>query len=169
MVCNHRAGRAAQARIRLMSQQHTIRPAAAENQPDIKQLIRDAGINPLGLHWSRFLIAVDSSQTIIGCGQVKAHRDGSHELASVAVAREWRKQGIAGQIIQALQQEHGPPLWLTCMDRLVPFYRPFGFGSVETTEDMPPYFRRASRFFNLYLVLSRGKGKLAVMVWQGSG
>ena len=151
-----------------MPNQYTIRQATQAEQPAIKALIRAAGINPLGLHWSRFLVAVDSSQTVIGCGQVKAHRDGSRELASVAVAREWRRMGIAGQIIQALQREHGPPLWLTCMERLAPFYRPYGFDRVETYQDMPPYFRCASRFFNLYLTLSRGKGKLAVMVWPGS-
>jgi N-acetylglutamate synthase-like GNAT family acetyltransferase len=146
-----------------------LRPATAVDQPAIKQLIRDAGINPLGLHWSRFLVAVDNRDALIGCGQVKAHGDGSRELASIAVVPAWRGQEVARALIEALLAQHGPPLWLTCMDRLVPFYARFGFSEVESAEQMPPYFRRAARFFNLYLRLSAGNGRLAVMVWTGPG
>ena len=149
-----------------MPEEYTIRPARQQDQPAIKQLIRDAGINPLSIHWSRFLIAEDESRTLIGCGQVKPRGDGSRELASIAVARPWRRRGVAGAVIKALQHEQETPLWLTCMDYLVPFYQQFGFKKVETRQEMPTYFRRASRFFNLYLALTRGKGRLAVMVWQ---
>lgn len=144
-----------------------LRPATAGDQAAIRQLIRDAGINPLGLSWERFLLAEDEQGTPIGCGQVKAHRDGSRELASIAVVAAWRGRDVARAIIEALQQQHGPPLWLTCMDRLVPFYEKFDFSAVETAEQMPPYFRRASRFFNLYLKLTGGNGRLEVMVWTG--
>ena len=88
------------------------------------------------------------------------------ELASVAVETAWRGRGIAGEIIRALQHTHDAPLWLTCMDKLVPFYRRHGFFTVEEPQDMPTFFRRASRFFNLYLAFTRGKGRLAVMVWE---
>lgn len=144
----------------------SLRPATEADQSAIRNLIRDAGINPLGIHWSRFLVAVDTTDNVIGCGQVKAHGDDSRELASVAVARKWRKRGIAGEIILELQKTHSAPIWLTCMDKLVPFYGNFGFCRVEASRDMPSYFRRASRFFNLYLKLTRGQGRLAVMVWQ---
>jgi hypothetical protein len=52
------------------------------------------------------------------------------------------------------------------MDRLVPFYEPFGFVEISDKEQMPPYFQRATRLFNLYLKLTRGTGRLAVMVWR---
>jgi len=144
----------------------TIRPARAADQSGIKALIREAGINPLGIHWPRFLVAVAGTETLIGCGQVKAHGDGSSELASLAVTRPWRRRGVAGGLIQALQDQHGAPLWLTCMDHLVPFYQPFGFRSIHSPQEMPPYFRRASRFFNLYLAFTSSPGRLAVMVWE---
>lgn len=150
-----------------MPPDYSIRPAAEADQEAIKGLIRAGGINPLGLHWARFLLAVDFSGEIIGCGQVKEHGDGSRELASLTVARPWRGRGIAGDLIGALQEEHAPPLWLTCLDTLVPFYARFDFKRVQAAAEMPPYFRRASRFFNLYLALRRGAARLAVMVWTG--
>ena len=145
---------------------YSIRPARKEDQPGIKTLIREAGINPLGIHWSRFLVAVDGAENLIGCGQVKARGDGSRELASLAVTRPWRRRGVAGQIIQGLQAEYGSPLWLTCMDHLVPFYDQFAFQKIDSPGEMPAYFRRAARFFNLYLAVTRREGRLAVMVWE---
>lgn len=145
---------------------YTIRPARAEDQPGIKALIREAGINPLGIYWPRFLVAADGAENLIACGQVKTHGDGSRELASLAVTRSWRRRGVAGSMIRALQNENPPPLWLTCMDDLVPFYQPFGFQRIKSTAGMPPYFRRAARFFNIYLALTRHEGRLAVMMWQ---
>lgn len=150
-----------------MDLQFTLRPAAEADQPAIKALIRQAGINPLGLQWPRFLVAVDGEKCVIGCGQVKTHGDGSRELASLAVARGWRGRGVAAELITALQALYGAPLWLTCIDRLVPFYERFGFVRVEAAREMPAYFRRASRFFNLYLALRRDEARLAVMVWSG--
>jgi predicted N-acetyltransferase YhbS len=128
--------------------------------------VRDAGINPFGLKWPRFIVAADQQKRIIACGQVKPHRDKSQELASIAVQKDWRNQGIARAIIRELQQIHSRPLWLTCMDHLVPFYEPFGFEEIVDRGQMPLYYRTASRFFNLYLKLSPANGKLAVMVWH---
>ena len=110
-------------------------------------------------------MAVDKQGRLIGCGQVKVHRDGSRELASIAVVREWRRRGIASAIIRELQEGYGRPLWLTCISSISPFYEPYGFVEISDLAQMPPYFRRAKRFFSLYLKLTRGKEQLAVMVW----
>jgi amino-acid N-acetyltransferase len=120
----------------------------------------------LGIHWQRFLVAVDGAGDVIGCGQVKRHGDGSRELASIAVVPAWRRRGVATAVIVSLQQMHGPPLWLTCVEPLAPFYRRYGFRHVILPAAMPRYFRRAARFFDLYAALSRRKVKLAVMLWQ---
>jgi predicted N-acetyltransferase YhbS len=143
-----------------------LRPAQKADQSLIKNLVRDAGINPFGLKWSRFIVAVDEEDRIVGCGQVKPHRDGSLELASIAVLKNWRIQGIARAIIREQQEAYGRPLWLTCVDHLVPFYELFGFGEIDDMSQMPLYFRSAKRFFTLYLKLTRAKGQLAVMVWR---
>lgn len=37
----------------------TLRTARAEDDAAIRKLIHQVGINPLGLHWERFILAVD--------------------------------------------------------------------------------------------------------------
>lgn len=146
----------------------TYRPAQANDEAAIKALIKAVNINPMGLKWRRFLVAVDGNGRLIGCGQIKSHRDGSRELASIAVQKAWRQQGVAGAIIQQLLADETPPVWLTCMDKLVPFYEQFGFVEVMggNGRSLPFYFRLARAFFKPIQKLSRITGYLAVMVWQ---
>jgi N-acetylglutamate synthase-like GNAT family acetyltransferase len=143
------------------------RPAQANDEAAIKALIRAVNINPIGLKWQRFVVAVDENGRLIGCGQIKSHRDGSRELASIAVQKAWRRQGVAGAIIQQLLADETPPVWLTCMDKLVPFYEQFGFVEVMggNGRSLPFYFRLARAFFKPIQKLSRITGYLAVMVW----
>ncbi len=143
----------------------TLRPATQADQKAIKTLIREVGINPMGLDWRRFVVAEDEAGQFIGCGQVKPHRDGTHELASIAVKKGWRRQGVARAIIERLQAKHGRPLWLTCVNHLIPFYEPFGFVEVTDLDQMTAYYRRAKRFMKLVQLLSRQRYYLAVMVW----
>lgn len=121
-----------------------LRPAGAPDFPAIKALIRSAGINPTGLAWQRFILAVDPQGKMIGCGQVKLHRDGTRELASIAVAPEWRDQGVARRIIERLLADYPGTLYLTCRERLGPLYEKFGFRAVAP-EQMPGYYRRVFR------------------------
>ena len=61
-----------------------IRPANADDQFAITAIARAAWLNPFDLDWRRFLLA-QWGQDIIGIGQVRPHKDGSRELASIAV------------------------------------------------------------------------------------
>ncbi len=126
----------------------SLRPATAEDFPTIRALVRAVKINPIGLAWQRFLVAVDGQGQIIGCGQVKHHFDGSQELASIAVQPEWRRQGVASAIINCLLDQHPGTIFLTCRPQLEPFYQPFGFRAVETDE-MTSYYRRIVRLARL--------------------
>ena len=47
-----------------------LRPASEEDFPAIRALIRIVGINPTGLDWHRFVVAVTPDDEMIGCGQV---------------------------------------------------------------------------------------------------
>ena len=147
---------------------YTIRPATHGDQAEIRALIRLVGINPLGIKWQRFLVAVNEANALIGCGQIKPHRDGSRELASIAVGEAWRSRGIGRTIIGELQDGHRPPLWLTCRSELTPFYEASGFTEVTCPDSMPPYFRRVRRFVSLLRMLTRRKVTLAVMVWDAA-
>jgi len=140
-----------------------LRPATSEDQEVIKALIHEAGINPLGLKWERFVVAEADSGLVVGCAQLKDHRDGSVELASLAVAAAWRGRGIGGRLIRALIERADQTLWLMCRSGLVPFYEPFGFRAVGVDEPQPPYFRRIRKLARLFRVLARRHETLAVM------
>ncbi len=139
-----------------------LRLAGSKDFPAIRDLIRAVRINPLGLDWQRFIIAVDSAGRLIGCGQVKPHQDGSLELASIAVIPERRGQGIASSIIRDLTQSHPGPLYLTCRASLGNFYQRFGFRRLQP-EEMPAYFRRITRMVRIARGLKLIPGDLLVM------
>ena len=141
----------------------TIRQARENDFPLIRDLIHQVQINPMSLDWRRFVVAVNSDDALIGCGQIKSHGDGSDELASIAVVPAWRNRGVATAIIHNLLQNHSGRLYLTCRANLGSFYEKFGFRSLSE-EEMPPYFRRISRLFNVMTKVSRQSDALLVMV-----
>ena len=122
---------------------YVIRRAMQGDQGAITSIVRDAEINPFGLHWPRFLVAEEDNR-IIGVVQVKPHYDGSRELASLAVIPERRGQGVGRALVEAILAGQAGPVYLTCADRLVGYYARFGFRSLEPAE-MPAYFPRLSR------------------------
>jgi len=89
---------------------YQIRFAQETESAQIKALIYEVGINPTGLDWRRFLVAVDGSGRVIGCGQIKPHGSDVLELASIAVLPEQRGQGIARRIIDQRLSENPRPL-----------------------------------------------------------
>jgi N-acetylglutamate synthase-like GNAT family acetyltransferase len=116
----------------------SYRRATAKDQGPIRSLILSVGINPRGLDWRRFIVAVDERDKVVGCGQVKPHPDGSRELASIAVRQKLRKKGVASEVIRRLMDESGPPLWLMCRASLVGFYERFGF-TAGTIQSAAPF------------------------------
>jgi N-acetylglutamate synthase-like GNAT family acetyltransferase len=146
---------------------YQIRPALESEHPRIKALIYAAKINPMNLDWRRFIVAVTPDGDLIGCGQVKPHRDGSLELASIAVGAEWRRRGIARAIIEALLTAHPGELYLTCRSHLGSFYEKFGFQIIEEAQ-MPPYFRKISRLARMFSPTGVIPGDLLVM-WRNGG
>ena len=141
-----------------------IRSATAEESGDIRRLILEGGINPFGLDWRRFVVAVTGEGDVIGCGQLKPHGKDTLEMASLAVTEDWRGEGIGRRLIEELLQRGSEPLWLMCRSSLVPLYQKFGFEEVGPGEEQPKYFQRMRR---LVEVLNTAIGRdeyLAVMV-----
>jgi amino-acid N-acetyltransferase len=118
----------------------SLRAARREDAPAIRRLIWQVQINPMGLDWRRFWLAVDAQDQLLGCGQLKPHGDGSIELASIAVKPACRGQGIARAVIEHLLAQAGRPVYLYCATRMGPFYERYGF-RVIGPEVMPAAFR----------------------------
>jgi hypothetical protein len=45
-----------------------LRPATRADAGVIRSLIHTVGINPIGLNWRRFILAVDERDVMLGCG-----------------------------------------------------------------------------------------------------
>lgn len=144
----------------------SIRLATEADQAAIRRLIKEANINPMSLNWPNFVVA-DDEGAIVGVGQVKAHGDGSRELASIAVVAARQGQGIGRAIIETLlAREPSAVLHLTCRRELEGFYERFGFRSLERTE-YPPYF---GRFIPIVNVVMRPFGtRILVMRREAAG
>ena len=139
-----------------------IRMAVEADATAIQQLVRQARLNPTGLNWRHFWVAVTPKNQVVGCVQIKPHRDGSQELASLVVAEPYRGQGIARVLVENLLQEHAGPLYLMCRSELGPFYMRFGFHSL-TVDEMPTYFRRISRLAGLAEWMQKEGSHLLIM------
>lgn len=142
--------------------EYQVRAAQESEAGQIKDLINEVGINPMGLDWKRFLVAVDGSGRMIGCGQLKPHGKDILELASIAVRTEFRGRGIARKIIAVLLEKSPRPLYLMCAEHNGPMYIKFGF-RVIAYDEMPKYFSRMKKLFDVARKLRKVDQDLWIM------
>jgi len=142
-----------------------IRPAREAEAAQIRDLIHLVGINPMGLDWKRFVVAVNDHDEMIGCGQLKPHGQDVLELASIAVYPEHQGKGVARAIIEHLLKDSSRPLYLMCQSSLGPFYEKFGFRGISY-EEMPRYFQRMSKLAGLVTTLAQREERLLIMKLQ---
>jgi amino-acid N-acetyltransferase len=146
----------------------TIRTAIEADQPTIRRLIKEARINRMSLNWPNFVVAEEEG-AIVGVGQVKAHGDGSRELASIVVVPARQGQGIGRALIETLlARESGVDLYLTCRRELEGFYERFGFRTLMRAE-YPPYFGRFVPLANVVMGLFRMRTRILVMRRKAEG
>jgi amino-acid N-acetyltransferase len=125
-----------------------IRPATAEDQTTIRRFIKDARLNPMSLNWPNFVMAEEDGE-VVSVGQVKAHGDGSRELASIVVVPARQGRGIGSAVIRTLLASNpGAVLHLTCRRELEGYYERFGFRRLNRA-DYPSYFGRLIPLVNL--------------------
>jgi N-acetylglutamate synthase-like GNAT family acetyltransferase len=144
-----------------------LRPARKEDAATIRKLVRRGQVNPTGLKWERFMVAESDDGQVIGCCQVKPHRDGSDELASLVVHPDWRGQGIARALIEHFLELYEGDLYLMCRSNLGPMYEKFGFQSVPAQE-LPRYFQRIMRLMGAFEIF-RGDGEGGLIMKRGGG
>ncbi|MGD8604809.1 MAG: GNAT family N-acetyltransferase [Anaerolineales bacterium] len=151
-----------------LSPNRRLRSAEKADHEAIRALVHGARLNPLGLDWRRFIVVEGPQGELLACGQVKPHRDGSKELASLVVEEQHRGQGLGGIIVKRLMNQHGQPLYLMCRSTLTSYYTRFGFLELTPEMEQPPYFKRIRRLFGTLVDRFRGDDSyLAVMVWPG--
>ena len=142
-----------------------LRAATVEDQATIRRTIRSARLNPLDLHWQRFVVAQAGDQ-IAGFGQVKILSDGTPELASLAVLPEYQNSGIGSCIVWTLIDRTPGPLYLRCAGHNEGYYQRFGFRTLAPAE-MPRSLRRMYTAINAILPLANrmlgGSERLLVM------
>lgn len=139
-----------------------LRPATEADFPEIQALIRKVRINPMGLDWRRFTVAVNSSGEMIACAQLKPAPGSLTELASLAVRPAYRHQGIARALIEHLLAEAPRPVYLTCRSGLGKMYEKYGFRTLEAGET-PAHYRRLQRLAGIFMGLTRQNEGLLVM------
>ena len=143
----------------------SIRPEREQEAAQIRDLIYLVGINPTGLDWKRFVVAVDEQDEMIGCGQLKPHGQEVLELASIAVYPEHQGKGVARAIIESLLKDSPRPLYLMCESALGSLYEKFGFRPISY-EEMPRYFQRISKLAGLVTTLAHREERLLIMKLQ---
>lgn len=143
----------------------SLRPAQESESRQIKDLIHLVGINPMGLDWKRFVVAVNAQDQVVGTGQIKPHGKEILELASIAVTPEYQGKGIARGIIEYLLKDSPRPLYLTCLSTNGSLYQKFGFVGLSYDE-MPRYFQRLSKVANVMMTFAREGEHLLVMKLQ---
>jgi amino-acid N-acetyltransferase len=118
---------------------HRIRPATAADQPTIRQMVVREKLDPTTLKWQNFLVAEIEGDppVIVGIGQIKPY-PGAPELGSLVVLREYRGQGIAADLIAALEARAPRPLYLLCQNKMQSYYGRFGYRRISFAEAPRP-------------------------------
>ncbi|MGB1285643.1 MAG: GNAT family N-acetyltransferase [Aggregatilineales bacterium] len=111
---------------------YPIRDANADDFETIKQMVKDARLDPLGLKWQNFLVVEHDGQ-IIAIAQIRRHR-GCNELGSLITLHDYQKQGIAGQLMSKIEKRTGSPLYLVCMNKMKPYYERYGYQEIRWHE-----------------------------------
>ena len=121
----------------------TIRPATAEDQAAITDLIHRARLNPRDLDWRRFVVAV-ADDHVVGVAQLRTHRQGTRELASVAVESSLRGSGVGSGLVETFITGAEGTLYLMTRRETEGYFARFGFETVEAAST-PADFRRQFR------------------------
>ena len=119
--------------------------AHADDVEQIKNLVESVGGDLERLQPQQFIVARDSDQRIIGCVRLKPY-PGFYELASLAIASEWRASGVGREVVNSILKSHQGPVYLICEDQVIEFFRRFGFGLIPMSEILPGLESKIARY-----------------------
>ena len=113
-----------------------IRPAVANDQAAIKQIIKDEHLDPSALDWSHFLIA-EAEGEIVGIGQIRPYPK-CRELGSLVVKSPYRGTGVGVMLVNALLEHETGDVYLECQIKNETYYNRFGFQKIPWYQAPPP-------------------------------
>jgi N-acetylglutamate synthase-like GNAT family acetyltransferase len=143
----------------------TIRPATAKDQAAITDLIHKAHLNPRDLDWHRFVVAIADGQ-VVGVAQVRTHRRGTRELASVAVDASLRGSGVGSRLVETLIAGTSGTLYLMTRRETQGYFARFGFERVEadsTPADFRGQFRIGQIATAIFSIIARRRIRIVAM------
>lgn len=114
---------------RIEPQSIHLRDATAADDATIKRLIRQARLDPTSLKWAHFMVAEHDGR-IVAIGQVKPY-PGCNEIGSLLTLPRYRGLGIASRLMAALEARVGMPMYLLCLQKMVPFYERHGYAIIS--------------------------------------
>ena len=122
-----------------------IEAAKAADMPEIEDLIAAVGGDLVDLATDQFVVAKSEDARILGCGRLRSYPEFC-EIASMAVADDFRTKGIGREIIERLLEMYEGTIYLVCDDDVVGFFRRFEF-SLLPESDMPDGLRPKWDYF----------------------
>ena len=122
-----------------------VRPALDTDLAAIEGLLISADGDREVLHQNQFVVAVDADGVVLGCGRLRPYSDFC-ELASLPVGIQVRARGMGREIVIGLLERYSGPIYLICEDKVVDFFRPFGFVTMLDKE-MPAGLRPKWDYF----------------------
>ncbi len=131
----------------------SFRPATPADQLDITALVRSERLNPIGVHWSSFTVAVGEDGYVVGAVQLRRHADGSRELGSFVVASRARGCGIGTRLIDGLLRCNASPVHMITASRYASHYGRWGFRPIKP-QQAPRAVRLNYRLGRLARVIS---------------
>ena len=119
-----------------------VEPATTDDMPLARKLILKEKMNPLSMSAENMMVARNDEDVLLGFGQVRSLDDTFAELASVFVLPEYRRQGVATEILKELLVRHdlSNPSQKVCLLTLkptTPLYEAQGFRLVDDMSAMP--------------------------------
>lgn len=135
-----------------------LRPATRADEPAIHALVRRERLNPAGLDWPHFTVAVGEDGAIVGAVQLRRHADGSRELGSFVVAGDARGRGIGGRLLDVLLKRTRNSVHMITASVHAEHYRRWGFHPIEP-QQAPHAVRFNYRIGRLARVLSFLRGE----------
>ncbi len=78
-----------------------LRAAHPDDEDAVRALLVENGLQS-HFHADQFLVATDDGNRIVGCGRLRPLADGTHEIASVAIASTHRGHGLGATMVETL-------------------------------------------------------------------